>query len=145
MRVVGNTGNDRVIDLIRPLLNPGFQFDMATSSLSLFAFSEILNEVESLAHSRIVLPPGGINISLLGTPVDRPQRNKLRLRWLAGHFIKWLSNKAEIRRALGGIPQGIFTIRDENANAKKVVFGSCHTHTNSMFCLYLHQLSSKDF
>ena len=124
MRVVGNTGNDRVIDLIRPLLNPGFQFDMATSSLSLFAFSEILNEVESLAHSRIVLPPGGINISLLGTPVDRPQRNKLRLRWLAGHFIKWLSNKAEIRRALGGIPQGIFTIRDENANAKKVVFGS---------------------
>jgi SNF2 family DNA or RNA helicase len=124
MRVVGNTGNDRVIDLIRPLLNPGFQIDMATSSLSLFAFSEILKEIEGLAQARIVLPPGGTNISLLGTTADRPQRNNLRLRWLANHFIQWVSSKAEIRRALGGIPQGIFAMRDNNANAKKVVFGS---------------------
>jgi hypothetical protein len=120
MRVVGNTGNDRVIDLIRPLLNPGFQIDMATSSLSLFAFSEILKEIEGLAQARIVLPPGGTNISLLGTTADRPQRNNLRLRWLANHFIQWVSSKAEIRRALGGIPQGIFAMRDNNANAKKL-------------------------
>ncbi len=55
MKLVRNTGNDRVIDLIRASLSPGSHLDAATPALSLFApqmgeldFRGFLNPAASL-------------------------------------------------------------------------------------------------
>ena len=40
MRLVHNSGTDRVIDLMRPHLLPGQQLGCVTPSFSLFAFAE---------------------------------------------------------------------------------------------------------
>lgn len=52
MRLVRNTGNGRVVDLIRPSLGTGQQLDVETSALSLFAFAELLEPLESLDCGR---------------------------------------------------------------------------------------------
>ena len=48
MRFVSNAGSDRVLDLIRPWIQRGHQIDMVSPAFSLFAYSELLDE----------LPPG---------------------------------------------------------------------------------------
>ena len=50
MKLVRNTGSDRVIEVIRPWFVPGHQLDIVTPALSLFAFAEILRDVAALAR-----------------------------------------------------------------------------------------------
>jgi len=52
MKLVRNTGTDRIIDLIRPHIKPGSQLDMVTPYFSLFAFAEILDGLFTLPKSR---------------------------------------------------------------------------------------------
>ena len=59
MKLVRNTGTDRVIDLLRPGLRAGRQLDVMTPAFSLFAFSEMLHEVTTLVRCRLLLPPSG--------------------------------------------------------------------------------------
>ena len=78
MKIVRNTGTERVIDLVRPWLVQGNQLDIVTSSLSLFAYSEILGEVAKLAKTRLLLPPEEADLALFGTDADRGARNRFR-------------------------------------------------------------------
>lgn len=48
MKFISNVGTDRVADLVRPWLNRDHMLDMVSSSLSLFAFSELLEDLLSL-------------------------------------------------------------------------------------------------
>jgi hypothetical protein len=57
MKFISNVGTDRVADLVRPWLNRDHMLDMVSSSLSLFAFSELLEDLLSLDRVRIVIPP----------------------------------------------------------------------------------------
>ena len=59
MKLVRNTGTDRVVDVIRPHLGRGHRLDLLTSALSLFAFEEISREARDLEGCRLVLPPTG--------------------------------------------------------------------------------------
>jgi len=79
MRLIKNTGNDRVIDELRTALVPDASLDVAASSLSLFAFSELRDLFGKLKHCRMILPalPGN-DASLLGSVADRPFRNQLQ-------------------------------------------------------------------
>ena len=124
MKLVRNTGTDRVIDLIRPWLKPGNQLDVATPSLSLFAFAEILDEASKLAKARLLLPPDGADLAFLGTEADRAARNRLQTRWLASRCAGWIEDKAEVRRANGAVPQGTIVLRDGEARPEQVVLGS---------------------
>ncbi len=67
MKLVSNTGTQRVIDLIRPWLAPGHRLDMVTPSFSLFAFAELQKELTRLAGARVVLPKDNADLALLGT------------------------------------------------------------------------------
>ena len=83
MRLVTNSGSDRVIDIVRPHLARGNRLDAITPALSLFAFAEILRDARKLAGCRLVLPPADDGLELLGGPADRAARNRLQARWLA--------------------------------------------------------------
>lgn len=110
MKLVRNTGTDRVIDLLRPMLTEGRQFDAVTPAFSFFAFSEMLHEVAKLVRCRLLLPPVSAELAVLGTEADRASRNRLQTRlqtrWLASRLVQWLQSKAEVRRAPGGRAAG---------------------------------------
>jgi hypothetical protein len=132
MRLVRNTGTDRVIDLIRPGIGRGHRLDVLTPALSLFAFAEINREARELGGCRLVLPPNGSDLAFLGTAADRPARNRLQVRWLAKRLLQWIESKAEVRCAKSPIPQSAFVIRDSNGNPVQALLGSLAFSTEGL-------------
>ena len=124
MKLLRNTGAERVIDLVRPWVGSGNQLDIVTPALSLFAFAEVLAEVSKLAQVRLLLPSDGTDLALLGSTADRGARNRLQSRWLAKQCAGWLQNKVELRRAREEVPQGAIVLRDHDGQPKQAVLGS---------------------
>lgn len=124
MKLLRNTGTDRVIDAIRPLLGDGHQLDIVSPTLSLFAFSEIMRELAKLSRARLLLPGNGTDLELLGNAADRSARNRLQSRWLAKRCANWLQNKVELRCARDGVPQGAIVVRDREGRPQQAVLGS---------------------
>jgi SNF2 family DNA or RNA helicase len=132
VRLVRNTGSDRIADLIRPLLSNGGQLDAVTQALSVFAVSHLLSGPRRVDRCRFVLPAGIIATQLLGTEADRPARNQLQLRWLADNVLEWITARAEIRLVQGAVPQGTLVVRDESAQPVGVFLGSLALTTDGL-------------
>src|ERR1700722_1546989 len=132
MKILRNTGTERVIDLIRPWLVQGNQLDVVTSSLSLFAFSEVIAETSKLAKTRLLLPPAETALALLGTDADRSARNRLQARWLARRCAAWLQESVELRRAQGAVPQGALVLRAGDGRPQQAVLGSFSFSTDGL-------------
>lgn len=132
MKLVRNTGTDRVIDLIRPGVGRGHRLDMLTPALSLFAFAEVNRGVRELDRCRLLLPPTSSDLCILGTNADRPARNRLQTRWLAKRLLQWIENKAEVRRATGPVPQGAFVLRNSNGHPVQALLGSLAFSTDGL-------------
>ena len=77
MRILRNAGNERVIDRVRPALRAGGRLDLASSSLSLFAFAELAWELSLSAAVRAVLSGPEVDLQFLGGTADRAARNRL--------------------------------------------------------------------
>lgn len=112
MRLVRNTGSDRLADVLRRELRPGRQLSVVTDKLSLPAFQELRAGLRGLTRVRLLLPAEGGTLGLFGTEADRGQRNLLRQRWLAGGMAQWLRETVEIRRVRSAIPQGAILVSD---------------------------------
>jgi hypothetical protein len=132
VKILRNTGAERVIDLIRPWLSSGYQLDVITPSLSLLAFAEILEAAFKLEKVRLLLPPEGVDLGFLGTEADRAARNRLQARWLASRCAAWIEVKAELRRANGAVPQGAVVVRDGDARPRQAVLGSFGLSTQGL-------------
>lgn len=132
MRLLKNTGADRVIDLLGPQLEKGFQLDVVTPGFSLFAFAELQDRLGALKRANIVLPSVDSDLGLLGNTADRPARNQLLSRWLAKRCAEWVQTKTEIRIAQDKIPQGVAVVRDGGTQARQVVMGSFGLTTDGL-------------
>lgn len=132
MKIIRNTGNDRVIDLLQPQLTVGRHCDIVTSSVSVFAFAALLRELASLDQGRLVVPSAGTDLSLLGSAADRGSRNRLQVRWLAKQLAHWIEHKTEVRRAIGMVPQGAFVLRDAGAKPLQALLGSLALSTDGL-------------
>ncbi len=124
MRIVVNTGTDRLVDLIHTWLRPGHQIDLASRTLSLHAFGELAEKLSRLAKTRLVLPPDDADLSLLGTDTDRAARNRLQGRWLARCCAEWVEKTVEVRRTDQPIPQGAVVLRNSDGRPQQVALGS---------------------
>ena len=125
MKLLRNTGADRVIDVIRPWIAPKNQLDVVSPTFSLFAYAELLHDLPKLSKARLVLPSNGADLALLGTAADRSARNKLQSRWLATQCAKWLEQeKVELREARDSVPQGAIVIRDQDGSPRQAVLGA---------------------
>jgi hypothetical protein len=124
MKLIRNTGTERILDVVRPQLKPGNQLDLVTSALSLFAFAELHGDVSKLARTRLLLPADGSDLGLLGADADRSARNRLQSRWLARRCAGWLQRQVELRRAGEGVPQGAIVLRDQDERPQQAVLGS---------------------
>ena len=124
MKLLRNTGADRVIDVIRPWITSGNQLDVVSPTFSLFAFAEVLRDLSKLSKARLVLPSSGSDLALLGTAADRAARNKLQSRWLARQCATWLEQKVELREARDAVPQGAIVLRDHDGPPRQAVLGA---------------------
>ena len=132
MKLIRNTGTDRVIDLIRPLLKRGSQLDCVTPAFSLFAFAELRDALSGLERVQLILPSDDGALEFLGRDGDRAARNRLQARWLAIQCAKWVTDKVELRRALGPVPQGAAVMRNGQASPEQVVLGSFAFSTDGL-------------
>ena len=76
MRIVPNTGADRVVDLAWPWLQASHRIDLASEALSHFAFGELAGNLARTTGVRLVLPPDNTELDLLGSAADRAARNR---------------------------------------------------------------------
>ncbi|HEY9100221.1 MAG TPA: helicase-related protein [Thiobacillus sp.] len=132
MKLIHNTGADRVIDLMRPYLKHGNQLGCVTPSFSLFAFAELRDALTALERVQLVLPPGDAELGFLGVEGDRAARNRLQVRWLANQCAKWIGDKVDLRRAAGPVPQGAAVIRNGREQPEQVVLGSFAFSTDGL-------------
>ncbi len=132
MRLVPNTGSDRVVDIIRPWLSAGNRVDLASLTLSLFAFGELAGNLARMTSARIVLPPDDADLDLLGSAVDRTVRNRPQGRWLAGHCAAWIEKVADARRANGSVPQGAIVLRNGDGRSEQALLGSFSFSTDGL-------------
>lgn len=59
MKLIRNSGSDRVIDLIKLHLGPGNQLDFITPKFSLFAFEQLRSILFELGGTQLILPSKG--------------------------------------------------------------------------------------
>jgi superfamily II DNA or RNA helicase len=132
MKLVRNAGSDRVADLIRSLVGAGRTLDVVTPSLSIFAFVGLLSELRKAGRCRFMLPGDTGSLPLLGSAGDRPARNRLQSRWLAGRLREWLADSADIRLSRGHVPQGAIVIRDGSTKPLRAFLGSLALTTDGL-------------
>jgi len=129
MRLISNSGQDRVIDEIRSHLASGSSLDIASSTFSLFAFGEVRDLLEKPDRCRIILPKDEFLRSLLGGPSDRPFRNRLSARWLGQRLRTWLSDRVEMRGFFGSMPQSAVILNSSDHTMNRAIIGSCSFST----------------
>ena len=126
MRLIKNSGHDRVLDELERVLTPGSSIDIASPSFSLFAFAELHARLNRLASARLILPdPKQGDLGLTGSAADRGLRNQLTLRRWATACSHWLRRSAAVRTAPSALPQSTIVIRPENPAATRGIVGSC--------------------
>ena len=133
MKLVKNTGTDRVIDELRKSLVAPSCLDFASSEFSLFAYAELRDLLDKLDTCRIVLPnAAGEELGLTGSNADRAFRNRLQLRWLARECGTWIKRKAELRIAPGRLPQSILIGGVPESEKQRVITGNCAFTTEGL-------------
>jgi SNF2 family DNA or RNA helicase len=124
MKLLSNTGSDRVIDELAGALASKARLDIASPQFSLFAFSALRSELEKLDKCRLVLPQDlSAGLGLTGSDDDRAQRNTLQAHWLARECMTWLEKKVEVRGAAGTLPQSFIGVHG-GSGKQAVVAGS---------------------
>lgn len=132
MKLIKNTGNDRVLDALRSSLTPSSKVDIATPAFSLFAFAEFATHLDTLASCRLVLPDVPTDLQLLGSEADRPFRNQLTARWLARQCAAWLTTRTEVRSTKSPLPQSCLISTDTNPAANRAITGHCPFTTDGL-------------
>ncbi len=133
MKLISNSGNDRVVDELRKALSGASGFDMASPEFSLFAFSEVRGAVEAVEHCRLILPmlESG-DTGLLGGDADRSFRNQLQAQTLARECSSWIRGKIEVRGVAGPLPQSMLIANDGKTGECRAIMGNCAFSTTGL-------------
>ena len=134
MRIIKNTGSDRVFDQLRHSLAPSCSLDIASpAKFSLFAFSELREVLDQLRHCRVVLPIGDRwDLGLTGSGLDRAFRSQLNLHWLARECAAWIERSVELRAASFPLPQSILVTGDAASLSDIAITGNCSFTTQGL-------------
>ncbi|KRD72065.1 helicase-related protein [Ensifer sp. Root278] len=131
MKLLRNTGNERVIDRLRDWLASGASVDLMSPDFSLHAFAETREMLAKPGRVRLLLgEQDSLTQSLFGGPADIAYRSKLQGRWLARVANDWIKNHAEIRHAAAAPPQSMIVVNGEMVG--RAVLGTCAFTTEGL-------------
>jgi hypothetical protein len=126
MKLLPNSGKQRVIDELVKNEVVTAHLDLATSGFSLFAFAELRQLLTSLTKARLLLSmPDNLPSDLVGGTEERSQRNRLLARHLALLCSQWIDKKAEVRFSPFPLPQSAFIPFDSQDAPNKAIVGQC--------------------
>lgn len=132
MRLIKNTGTERVLDDLRNSLHPAANVDVASTAWSLFAYDELRSQLAGVNRARVLLPVASkIPLQFSGSEADRPYRNGLRLRAIARACADWIEAKAAVRYADSILPQSALIVSGEGT-AGKAITGTCSFTTEGL-------------
>lgn len=132
MKLVRNTGNDRVVDLIRSAMGEDKAVGIVSPQLSVFAFAELSQDLDRLTRCRLVLGHDVDALGLLGSDADRSRRNQLQSRWLASQLARWLAAKTDLRRSIEPVPQSALVVHDHSGSPERTLVGSFALTTDGL-------------
>jgi hypothetical protein len=132
LRLLSNTGTERLFELLQRTLEPGGTLDVMSAGFGLFAYAALRPQLAKLTKVRLLVPPPGQDLGLLGGDDDRQRRNQLQARWLAEQATDWLATKVELRAAQSGVPQGLLVVRDRSGAVLLAVAGSLALATDGL-------------
>jgi SNF2 family DNA or RNA helicase len=133
MKIIKNSGNERVIDELRKCLVAQSTLDIASPSFSLFAFGEVRELLLKLNKCRVVLPNAKAgDLGIVNSIADRPFRNRLQTRWLAKQCAEWIEKTTEIKRVPGVIPQATLITESSEKALNRVITGNCSFSTEGL-------------
>ncbi|OAI08082.1 helicase-related protein [Methylomonas methanica] len=133
MKIIKNSGNERVIDELRKCLVAQSTLDIASPSFSLFAFGEVRELLHKLNKCRVVLPNAKADdLGIVDSIADRPFRNRLQTRWLAKQCAEWIEKTTEIKRVPGVIPQATLITESSEKALNRVITGNCSFSTEGL-------------
>ena len=132
MRVLRHSGTDRLIDVLRAQLAQCQQLDLATSTISLFAFEELLPDFRRLDVARLIIAEDHHAAALQGDEADRALRNQLLVPWLAAEFESWLRRKVDVCVSSLGVPQGAAVLRRQGGTAEHALLGAFSLTTGGL-------------
>ncbi|SOC41890.1 type III restriction/modification enzyme restriction subunit [Rhizobium subbaraonis] len=131
MKLLQNTGKERVIDQLHRWLGAGTTLDVMSPDFSLHAFAEAREPLARIKSCRLLLGEGAIaGETLFGGAEDIGYRGKLQGRWLARTAHDWLKNNADIRRAAPPPPQSMIIVND--GQERRAVVGASSFTTEGM-------------
>jgi hypothetical protein len=108
VKLIKNTGSDRVAEELKAALREGAAFDLVSPNLPLFAFGELYSSLSTIGHARLLLSPIALQSDvLLGNASERPFRNRL-------------SAFANARRAAGGLRSSFELCQEVLPNIKNL-------------------------
>ena len=110
MRLVQNTGNDRVVDLLRDWLVPGSAVDVMSPALSIFAYAEVRELLEPSSCRLLLGAPEEVEAGLFGGAADIASRGRLQGRWLAKLAADWIKARSEVRYSSSTPPQSLISV-----------------------------------
>ena len=111
MKLLKNSGNERVIDSIRAWLEPESTVDFMSPAFSLYAFAEMRDLLLKAGPCRILLgDEAALSDALFGGASDIAARGKLQGRWLARTAGDWIRKHADIRHAAAAPPQSLIVV-----------------------------------
>jgi len=130
MKLITNSGTDRVVDELRGCLTAHFSLDIATSEFSLYAFDELRTPLEGLGQCRLIMPNAMVSGSgILGSDACRPFRNRLQGRWLARQCAEWITRRVLVRYLSTALPQSLILAGPETGRA---ITGACPFTTEGL-------------
>lgn len=132
MKVLRNTGQERVVDVLRPLLPATTQFDLATARVSLYAFLALAEELKAVQSARLIISNDVDATELLGADADRPLRNGLGAPRLAEEFADWLRASVQVRQAGSGVPQAAAVVRQSPGSPSHALLGAFGLTTDGL-------------
>jgi hypothetical protein len=126
MRIVRNTGNDTVGELIGSSPAEGKIATIITPQFSVFAFETLQTWLERLNAVRLLLTSTDLHhLALFGGESETAIRNQLRVPAIAKACAHWIEHKADIKLADAPLPQSLISIADESGIADLSISGAC--------------------
>ncbi|MBW7835245.1 MAG: DEAD/DEAH box helicase family protein [Sphingomonadales bacterium] len=131
MKLLRNTGNERVIDRLREWLQPDSAVDLMSPEFSLYAFAETHDHLKKAGRCRLLLgSDAALAETLYGGSGDIAARGKLQGRWLAKQAGEWLNKHAEVRHVPTAPPQSMIVVSSNDD--RHVLTGTCPFTTEGL-------------
>lgn len=131
-----------MVDVLRQTVQTEVVLDIASPTLSLFAFFELRDLLSRTERSRIILPiNSNSNLALLGSPADRAARNRLQVCWFARDCAKWIREKTDVRTSMVPLPQSVYFVRHPHVPGSRIITGNCPLSTEGLGFVPGNQLS----